>query len=348
MRGRCKAKKFLISLDKFFPICYIFFQMSADTLTVGKIYEYSVTWGIEADPRGKEEVQKILERVHTDYKELKEEQKREFDLEKLHNPYADTRILYGEKEREVRGALVGIDMEIGEVLVAERLREKGHCIDLIISHHPEGYALAGFYEVMHMQADILNRYGVPINVAEAVLKERIGEVERKVLPLNHNRAVDVARIFDIPFLCVHTPCDNLVTKFLKERFNKIKPYNLEQILKALKEIEEYREASTQHGGPKIIVGTEKNRAGKIMVEMTGGTEGAKEAVEKLAQAGVGTIVTMHYSEELRKEAEKHHVNVVVAGHMASDTLGLNLFLDKLQQIGSIQIVACSGFRRIKR
>lgn len=325
-----------------------FFRMSSGALTVGKIYELSILWGIEADPRGAEEVRKILERTKKEYEELKEEEKMEFDKEKFHNPYADTRILHGEREREVRGLLVGIDMEIGEVLIAERLREKGFPVDLIISHHPEGYALAGFYEVMHMQADILNRYGVPINVAEAVLKERIAEVERKVLPLNHNRAVDAAKIFDIPFLCVHTPCDNLVTHYLSRKFEESKPYTIKDIIQLLKEIEEYKFSSLQHGGPKIIVGSQKNRAGKIMVEMTGGTEGAKEAVKKLAEAGVGTIVTMHYSEELRKEAEKNHINVIVAGHMASDTLGLNLFLDKLEEISHLEIISCSGFRRVKR
>ena len=33
---------------------------------------------------------------------------------------------------------------------------------------------------------------------------------------------------------------------------------------------------------------------------------------------------MHISEEHRKEAEKSHLNVVVAGHISSDNLGLNL------------------------
>ncbi|HHY39985.1 MAG TPA: NGG1p interacting factor NIF3, partial [Syntrophaceticus sp.] len=80
---------------------------------------------------------------------------------------------------------------------------------------------------------------------------------------------------------------------------------------------------------------------------TGGTSGARESYEKLAAAGVGTIVGMHMSEDHRKEAEKHHINVVIAGHMASDSLGLNLFLDELEQRG-VEIVPCSGLLRISR
>jgi len=39
--------------------------------------------------------------------------------------------------------------------------------------------------------------------------------------------------------------------------------------------------------------------------------------------------------------------VVIAGHMASDSLGLNLFLDELEQRG-VEIVPCSGLLRISR
>ena len=59
---------------------------------------------------------------------------------------------------------------------------------------------------------------------------------------------------------------------------------------------------------------------------------------------------MHLSEEGRKQAEKYHVNVVIAGHISSDSLGMNLFLDELQKKG-IEIVPCSGlirYSRIKR
>ena len=53
----------------------------------------------------------------------------------------------------------------------------------------------------------------------------------------------------------------------------------------------------------------------------------------MANFGIGTVVGMHMSEEHRREAEKNHINVVIAGHMASDSLGMNLFLDKLEEQG---------------
>lgn len=313
-----------------------------------KIYETIVAKGLEADPRGKKEVIKSLDRKKKSYKDMKKEEKEFFDVQSLTNPYADTRILHGTGKEDIRAALVGIDMETAELLLADRLSSKGQKIDLVIAHHPEGRAYANFYEVMHMQADILNKFGVPINVAENLLDERIKEVERKLSPVNHARAVDVARHLDIPFLCVHTPADNMVASYLQRTFNKRKPYTLEDIIKILKEIPEYREAAKNNAGPKILLGLKERKAGKIFVDMTGGTEGSKDVFESLVNSGVNTIVGMHLSEDHRKEAEKHHVNVVIAGHISSDNLGMNLMLDKIQKKGSLKVLSCSGFRRFSR
>jgi len=317
-------------------------------LRLKEFYEIIIESGIKADPRGRNAVLKELEKRKVKYQELKPDEKETFDIESLRNPYADTRILNGTGEEEVKKILVGIDMEIGEVLLADRLVSKGHAIDLIASHHPEGRAYANFYEVMHMQADILNRVGVPINIAEDLLEGRIKEVERKVSPVNHTRGVDAARLLGFPFMCMHTPSDNMVANYLHRLFNEKGPDTLDDIIKILKEIPEYQEATKNNAGPKFLIGSKDRRAGKIFVDMTGGTEGSKDIFESLANSGVSTIVAMHLSEEHRKEAEKNHINVVIAGHISSDNLGMNLLLDEVERVKPLDIIPCSGFRRFKR
>lgn len=313
-----------------------------------KLYKTIVTIGIEADPRGKKVVMKSLNKRKSSYENMKGEDKEFFDKESFTNPYADTRILNGTGDEEVKAALVGIDMEMAELLLADRLSSKGQKIDLVVAHHPEGKAFANFYEVMHMQADILNKFGVPINVAEDLLADRVKEVERKLSPVNHSRAVDVARLLDIPFLCVHTPADNMVSSYLQSTFDKRRPDIIEDILKILKEIPEYKEAARNNAGPKILIGSKERRAGKIFVDMTGGTGGSKDIFESLVNSGIGTIVAMHLSEAHRKEAEKRHMNVVVAGHISSDNVGMNLLFDGVQKTGALEVIACSGFRRFSR
>ena len=313
-----------------------------------KLYETVVAKGMEADPRGKKAVLKTLERKNKSYKGMNKQDKEFFDVESLHNPYADTRMLHGSGDEEIKTVMVGVDMEIGELILADRLIEKGQKVDLVIAHHPEGRAFANFYEVMHMQADILSRFGVPINIAEDLLEGRIKEVERRLMPANHSRAVDAAELLDIPFMCMHTPTDNMVATYLQKLMDRKKPDTLDDILKILLDIPEYREAAHNNAGPKILIGSKERTAGKVFVDMTGGTEGAKDIFESIANSGISTIVAMHLSDEHRKKAEKHHLNVVIAGHISSDNLGINLMLDELMKISSLKILPCSGFRRFSR
>ena len=95
------------------------------------------------------------------------------------------------------------------------------------------------------------------------------------------------------------------------------------------------------------MGSKERRTGKIFVDMTGGTSGSEDAFAKLAQARIGTLVGMHMGEKHRKEAEKNHLNVVIAGHMSSDSLGMNLLLDELEKRG-VEVISCSGLIRYKR
>ena len=311
------------------------------------ILKLAVQMGIDKDPRGKAEIKRMLAFNKEKYEKLPEKEKEYFDTSSLENPFPDSRILVGDPQTEVKSVMVGIDMEVPEVLLADRLREKGKAIDLIISHHPEGVALVNLDKVMALQADEWYRHGVPINIGEAFISKRMQEIYRAFLPRNHERALDAARVLDIPFMSMHTVADNQVNAHLTDYFARKKPRTVGEVIDLLLEIPEYQAAARTQSGPVAIVGSRENRAGKIMVDMTGGTEGPKEILEKLADAGVGTIVAMHYSEKHKEEAEKQKINVIIAGHIVSDSLGMNLILDRLEEKG-ISILPVSGLVRVSR
>jgi phage terminase large subunit-like protein len=68
---------------------------------------------------------------------------------------------------------------------------------------------------------------------------------------------------------------------------------------------------------------------------------------ELSKAGVGTLVEMHVSEDTLEELRKLHINVIDMGHIAADSLGMNLFLDELEKRG-IKVIPCSGLIRVRR
>lgn len=312
-------------------------------MTIQQIYNLAIKMGIKADLRGPARVKKMLTRIKKKYEKMPPEKKAEFDKERLVNPFSDTRILVKTK-KPIKKILAGIDIGVGEILLADRLGD----IDLVLAHHPLGSALVGLDDVMRLQADVLNLYGVPINIAESLIKVRMEKVSRSISPVNHNRAVDVAKLLKIGLMNVHTPADNLVASFLKRLIEKKKPEYVEDLLTLLKSIPEYKEAIKIGAGPRLFAGNPENRCGKIaLTEVTGGTEGSPEIYKYLSQAGVGTIVAMHLSEKHREQAEKAHINVVVAGHIASDSIGMNLFLDELAK-RKIEIIPCSGLIRVER
>ena len=312
------------------------------------IYNLAIKKGIAKDPRSSREIKEALGKEKGIYRKLKGADKKAFDTERLRNPYAYTRILYGAPGKDIKKIIVGIDMESPEIVAVDRLNERGAGIDLVMAHHPEGAAWARFYDVMHLQVAMLKKFGIPQKVAEALLEERIGEVERAVSPANHLRSVDVAKLLDIPFMCVHTPADNHVADYLQRLFDRKKPKKLSQVVSMLKAIPEYADGMKKNAGPGILIGKPDSDAGRVFVDMTGGTEGSRKVFGRLSQAGVGTIVAMHLSEGHFKAAKDEHINVVIAGHIASDTLGLNLILDQIEKTEKLDIVPCSGFVRIER
>jgi len=313
-------------------------------MKIKEIYKLAIDLGIKADFRGKEEVEIFLNNKKKKFERLSDKEKQDFDQEALENPYLDSRIHNIAQDKEIKRVLVGIDIESSELLLAKQLGN----IDLIIGHHPLGKSLAHLADVMDLQCDVLNFYGVPINIAEGLMKEKISEVARGVNSSNHQRTPDAAKLLGINLMNVHTPADNLAAKFLKLKIDEKDPRTIAELIDFLKEIPEYKQAQKIGAGPKIFVGSGDNRCGRIaLTEITGGTEGNPKLYEKMAQAGIGTIIGMHISEEHKKEAEAAHINVVIAGHISSDSLGMNIFLDELEK-QEIEIIPCSGFTRVSR
>jgi len=313
-----------------------------------EIFDFAIRMGIKHDPRGKSGVSESLRQNKKEYKDLPKPKQAEYDKEKFVNPYSDSRFLTGDKKAKVKKVLVGIDIGVEEVLLAKELEKQGKRIDLIVAHHPEGKALADLHEVMDIQTAVLAKAGVPENIGEGVLKERLEQVWRSVAPINHYKSVMATELMGIPMMCIHTPADNCVWHYVNKFIGEKKPKTVGEILEKLKEIPEYKKAVELHAGPCIFVGDELNRAGKIAVTgMTGGTSGSEKIYERMSHFGIGTEIAMHIREKDRDEAVKHYINVVIAGHMASDSLGLNIIMDELEKKG-IEIIPCSGFIRYLR
>lgn len=315
-----------------------------------KFFEHAVAIGIAADPRGKKAIEKLLKKQKEKYDKLEAKDKEFFDLERLWNPYADSRILHGTGEEDLHALMVGIDIETPEVLLAERLRERGRRIDALMIHHPEGRALADLEKVMGMQVDVLALAGVPVNHAEAQLRPRMDRIWRSIHADNLFRTERAAELLSFPMFGCHTVTDNLVWQFMEKNICRKEYDSLDDLLKAIRDIPEYAHYAHKGNPPILAHGTGGSRTGKIVAtEFTGGTNGPEEFLEEQSRAGIGTILSMHVAEKTLEEAKKHHVNMVQCSHMASDSIGINLLLDRMmKEEKRLEIIEIAGFVRVKR
>ncbi|MBD3264953.1 MAG: NGG1p interacting factor NIF3 [Candidatus Omnitrophica bacterium] len=312
-----------------------------------KFYHKVVERGIQGDIRSRKEIKEELNRSKKKYESLSEDKKAFFDPDNLFNPFSDTRIVLGSEESQVKSIMVGIDIDCQEILLADRLRERGKKIDLLVSHHPVGRAYAKFYDVMDLQIDVFSKQGISLGISQNLLNERKSQVGRRVSAVNHGRPVDCARLLGINLFCMHTPCDNLAYQYLKKELEKTEPSTLGRIMEILFAIPDYKHAAQNNNPPQIVIGSESSRCRNIHLEFTGGTEGPKEIYKELASKGIDTVVAMHLSEEHVKMCRKENINVIFASHIASDSLGVNLMLDFLEKEEKLEIYDVSGFRRFK-
>lgn len=138
----------------------------------------------------------------------------------------------------------------------------------------------------------------------------------------------------IPWMVLHTAADNCATTYLQKRIEAAQPETLQDVLNFLLSIPEYEQGARELIGPRLVIGkSPKSKAGKVVVDMTGGAEAPTGIFPSFADSGIKTILCMHVSEGWYEEAARHHVQIVCAGHSPSDTLGMNLLLDETMPEG---------------
>jgi len=305
-----------------------------------EIFNRAILTGMEFDPRGFKETKKIITKAEKEFEKLEEKDKEYFDTDRLTNPFPDSRILFNfDDEKDVKKIMVGIDIEGPELLLAKQLD-----VDLAITHHPEGLGYVGLPDVMGVQADIHHQLGVPISTATGLIQVRQKELRRNLMGANFSRPIDFARILGIPYICLHTPADNMVQSSVQNAINKATPETLEDVIDILLGYPEYKIGKKTGDGPTIILGTKSNKAGKVFVDMTGGTSGNKDIYQRLSYAGVDTIVGMHMGSEYEKEVKKYNMNVIIAGHYSSDSIGVTELLGNILPT-DVDVINCSGYIR---
>lgn len=247
-------------------------------------------------------------------------------LDKLH-PDSSVSVEGGDIHR----VLAGIDMGVAELLAA---RELGY--DCVARHHNIIPASSHMGEwVYHDHLQNMLRHEIPIQIAQKVVEGRKREVRHSLHANNLSGPISMAKLMHMPFIGIHTPSDLLAEQAIEKQLRPLleaePQVTLQQIVDELKKIREFAESPQ---GPEIWVGSPDSYAGKVLVTMAGVLDFELEEYKAYIDAGYGTFLTMHLSPSVEKALQEDgRCNVIVTGHMASDSLGFNQILDAWEAAG---------------
>jgi len=223
--------------------------------------------------------------------------------------------------------LFGIDAGVPELLLAKQL---GY--DAVIAHHPQGgAAVLNFHQVFKRHIQQMTKAGVPREEAEKAVKKKLQALETQGHTRNYAHAVDAAKLLKMPYMNIHTPLDELGRRIMSEQIHSgIKENStVQDVVSALKQLNEFKNAVTEI---KIRLGKTENLAGKVVMSHGAGTNGGYEIAKTYFTHGVGTVVYIHISPvDLEKLKAEGKGNLVVTGHIASDSVGINPLIRELEK-----------------
>jgi len=315
-------------------------------MTVRELYEFSIEKGMEMDPQGMEELVRQMEEARAEYERLDERGRLLFDTERLHNPFGDTRIVYGDENGEVRRIVCGIDITGAEILMAERLRDQGKPVDLVVAHHasPIGGGLGSRRDTIWPQVKMLTDFGVPRHKAEKLIRANAAGEQRS---LNY-QVNQVAEAVGMPLMTIHSPADAYLLQEGMGILTKEEPKTVGDLVDICDSWPEVRWMMERGQGTEVAVGNRRDPLGKVYPCFYGGWNPTREVFEAICEAGCGTLWVVATSEDLNEVARKSHVSIVVVPHGPADARGLNgLFDDAMERFGEFEVIACSNYARVR-
>lgn len=240
----------------------------------------------------------------------------------------------------IKKVLFGIDISTAELALAKQL---GY--DAVIAHHPPQTQALPAWKVYLRHIDLLVQAGVPKEAAEAVVMPRAESMAAGFQSANHDHYPSIARLLNMPFMNIHCPLDELGRRIIQQCVDNCLANNscstLGDVVDALSALPEFDSAITNI---EIAMGDEKAPAGRVIVAHGALTNGGYAVANAYFEHGVSTVLYIHIPyadlQRLRVEAKGQ---LLISGHISSDLVGINPFVQKLRASG-IEVTTISGIR----
>jgi hypothetical protein len=245
---------------------------------------------------------------------------------------------------DVHRVYIGIDIDVAELLLARSLGADG-----VIAHHPMGsHARLGIPRVIERHEDQMRAEGIPADVAHQAMLARRRPVAHAVHTTNYDRVVDAARALQLPAMNIHLAADLIGRQFFIDFIGRAVNGHRTSVGALVEELKTIPEMEASLVQPELWLGSPANPVGRWLVQMAAGTNGGAPVFRTYYEHGIDTIVAMHVDDRDLRELEqlpRTGTNLVITGHIPSDSIGINRVIDALEANG-IEVLSGSGVIRV--
>ena len=133
----------------------------------------------------------------------------------------------------------------------------------------------------------------------------------------------------MPLVNIHQPCDEYMRKKILDKINGGNHDLVLDVVKSIEDIPEFKNAVTRI---KVAHGSSKNKFSRWVLVLAAGTNGGFPIAKAYFEHEISTVIYLHIDyNDLRKMYEENlKGNLIVLGHLAGDSIGLNALADRLE------------------
>lgn len=254
------------------------------------------------------------------------------DIVKISLKLANWISLPADSNIHVRGdsmhkVLIAIDVSIAELILAKNLGCDG-----VIAHHPIGISSLNFHKVFDRHVEYMTENDISKDLATEATRKLEMRVSTRSHAAIYDQVIHAAKLLKMPLINIHQPCDEVMRRTILEKIIAGSTEYVSDILESIETIGEFKNAKTR---VETVFGSSSNRAGRWALVVAAGTNGGYPIAKLYFQHGIDTVIYLHidYSDILKLQEEQLHGNLVIMGHLAGDSIGLNALADKLEEKG---------------
>ncbi len=233
--------------------------------------------------------------------------------------------------KNIKKIMLMIDVTTADLMLAKNLG-----CDAVVTHHPIGVTAINFYKVIDRHIDYMKENGIPENIA----KKSVLDLKKRIELRNHTQiyssVIDSAKILNMPLVNIHQPCDEYARRVISQKIQDENPNLVSDLVTTLEDIPEFKNAATKI---QVSYGQPNSSVGKWVAVIAAGTNGGFQIAKNYFENGISTVLYFHidYNDLVKLNESNIQGNLIILGHLAGDSIGLNALANNLENEG-IQVV----------